>query len=108
VDFWIYIFGAPLTTVVAATIVCRYRQKRFSWGSLALSALVGNSITFASVRFYDQGWYVFTRDCWREPKGGWAPELIFVGFVAAASMLPALAVALYHQKPTRRPSVHAA
>jgi multisubunit Na+/H+ antiporter MnhF subunit len=100
-----YLALTMIGTLVVAMLICQYRfvqKKRISWGTLAASTLIGNLITVVSVLFYEEGWGVFTREAWIEPKGGWGLVLIILGFFAAFSVLPALAVAVYYQRRTNR------
>jgi len=105
-----YIFGAMLTSALVSFFICRYRchhLKRISWGTLGASVLAGNVITLLSLLFYEEGWDVFTREAWREPKGGWGLVFVFLGFVAASSVIPSLAVSVFYERRAKRNQVAA-
>ena len=101
----LYFGGTMLATAIVAVFVCRRRvarQKQISWGTLLASSVIANVVVVASLAFYDEGWHIFSRDAWSEPKGGWGGVVVVMGIVAVFCILPALAVALYYQRRSKR------
>jgi hypothetical protein len=100
------IFGGPiLVTLVVAVLLCRYRyshKKRIGFGTVVASAVIANVAVFMSVAFYEEGWHLFTREAWTGGKGGWEAGLFVLGIITVMCILPALGVAVYYERRSRR------
>jgi uncharacterized membrane protein len=101
----LYFGGTILATAIVAVFACRHRvahEKQISWGTLVASPVIANVVVVASLAFYEEGWHIFSRDAWSEPKGGWAGVVVVMGVVTIFCILPALAVAVYYQRRSKR------
>jgi hypothetical protein len=99
-------FGATvLATVTVALLVCRYRsarQKRISWGTVFMSSLAANASVFFGLGIYEEGWDTFTLEAWSGGKGGLAGLFVVLGVITVLCLLPALGVAIYYQRRSKR------
>src|SRR5690349_13961818 len=100
-----YLAGSMLSTLVATFLLCRYRlthRKPISLSTLAIGTLIGNLVSFIIVLFCQEGWHIFTPAAWSSPKGGWGLMVVLLGFIAAFSALPSLAVTVYFSRLAER------
>jgi|SRR6266436_9721918 hypothetical protein len=100
-----YLAGSMVSTLVVTVLLCRYRlkhRKPISLSTLALSTMIGNLLSFIVVLFCQEGWHIFTAAAWSSPKGGWGLVVILLGFIAAFSALPALAITVYYHRLSER------
>ncbi|MGB7767309.1 MAG: hypothetical protein WBN22_00445 [Verrucomicrobiia bacterium] len=94
-----------LVTVVVTALFCRYRiarKKRVSYGTLFICPIIATAGVLLCLSVCFDGWRVFTRGYWTEGKGGLEMILVVFGIIAAFCVLPALGVAVYYQRRSKR------
>src|SRR5437773_9647819 len=107
----IYFGGTILATVVVAVLLCHYRtarQQRISYGTLIASSVIANASVFLGMGIYEEGWRIFTRDAWTGGKGGLSGVLVVWAIITIFCLLPALGVAVYYQRRSKRDEKHVA
>ncbi len=105
----LYFTGTILATLIVAVLLCRYHmnhQRRVSWGTVVASSVIANAAVFIGMELYEEGWNLFTREAWTEPKGGWIGIVIVLGVISVLCVLPALGVAVYYQRRSKRDETH--
>jgi hypothetical protein len=101
----LYFAGTILGTLVVSILLCRYRaarRKRISFGTVLASAVIANVAIFMSLGFYEEGWHIFTRDAWTGGKGGLEAALVVLGVITIMCILPALGVAVYYDRRSKK------
>jgi hypothetical protein len=86
---------------MVATLICRYRVirgKQVSWGTVTASSVIANVAVCIGMAFYEEGW--------SEPKGGWGGVVIVLSVISLLCILPALGVAVYYQKRSKKNGTH--
>jgi hypothetical protein len=101
----LYFGGTLLATAVVAVLLCHYRfahQKRISWGTVFSSSVIANVSVFLGMGIYEEGWHIFTREAWSGGKGGLGEVFVVLGIIIILCLLPALGVAVYYQRRSKR------
>lgn len=101
----LYFGGTIIATVIVAALVCHYRvshQRQVSWGTVLVSTVVANFAVFFGLGFYEEGFRLFRREAWTGGKGGLFEAVIVVGVITILCVLPALGVAVYYQRRSKR------
>src|SRR5437016_3320931 len=105
----LYFAGVMLATLVVAVRLCHYRaarQKRISWGTVFSSSVIANVSVFLGMGIYEEGWHIFSREAWTGGKGGLAQVLFVLAIIIIFCLLPALGVAIYYQRRSKRDEKH--
>lgn len=104
----LYLAATVFATIIVAVAICRYRfthHLQISYGTLAASSVIANALVLMSLAFYEEGCHIFTREAWSGGKDGWGAALLVAGGFAVICVLPALGVAIYHERrKTKRES----
>lgn len=101
----LYFGGVMLATLMVAILLCHYRavrQKRISWGTVFSSSIIANAIAFFGMGIYEEGWHSFSREAWTGGKGGLGQVLFVLMLIIIFCLLPALGVAIYYQRRSKR------
>jgi hypothetical protein len=101
----LYFCSTILATFVVAVLFCHYRyvhEKRLGFGTVTASAMIANAAVLFSWGFYEEGWHIFTIDAWVGGKGGLAALLFIFGGITIICILPALGVAVYYERKSKR------
>ena len=101
----LYFAGTIFVTFIVSILICRYcvaHQRRISFGTVLASAVIANVTIFMSLGFYEEGWHIFTREAWTGGKGGLEAALVVLGIITIMCMLPALSVAVYYERRSKR------
>src|SRR5215472_4312131 len=101
----LYFGGTILATLIVSVLLCRHRVARLRrvwWGTVIASSVIANVAVLIGMAFYEEGWDLFTRDAWSEPKGGWGGVLVVLIVISVLCVLPALGVAVYYQRRSKR------
>jgi len=121
VYIWL-LLGAILLTLVVSTLLCRHRiaqKKHFFFVTALASALIANVVLFVLVllseRFYDEGWHIFSLEAWKfitrsryALKAFMFTAWSFIGVGTFICILPALGVAYYYKRRSKKSETHAA
>ena len=111
-----YFAGTVLVTLVVTALLCRHRiaQKKKSFFATALAiTVITNAVLFAAIyvvgRFYAEGWHVFTLEAWRIDTGrlhnldsAMSAGMIFIVVGTLICILPALGVAYYYERRSKK------
>jgi biotin transporter BioY len=117
-----YFAGAILVTFVITVLLCRHRiaQKKKSFFATALViTVITNAVLFVvfylAGRFYSEGWHVFTLEAWRSDTGSLrslesaaSDGMIFIVVGTLICILPALGVAYYYERRSKKNEIPAA
>jgi thiamine transporter ThiT len=116
----LYFVGAILATLVLSTLFCRNRIKRKK-RSFFLTALAGAvianavffALTFLSGRLYADGWHAFSSEAWKNNadlinglKSILVDAMIFMVVGTFFCIFPALAVACYYERRSKKDETH--
>jgi len=111
-----YFAGVILVTLVVTVLLCRHRlaqQKKSFFASALGITLTTNTVLFVAIylvgRFYSEGWHVFTLQAWRSDNGSGhsldsavSEGMIFIVVGTLICVLPALGVAYYYERQSKK------
>jgi hypothetical protein len=101
----LYFAGTILGTLAVSILICRYRaarRMRIGFGSVLASAVIANVVVMLAFGFYEVGWDIFTADAWTGGKGGLDAALFVLGVITVMCVLPALGVAVYYERQSKK------
>ena len=121
VYLWL-LLGTILVTLVVSILLCRHRiaQKEPLFFVTALaSALIANVVVFVLVllseRIYDEGWHIFSLEAWKfitRSRDALAAFMFtawsWIGVGTLICILPALGVAYYYKRRSKKNGIHVA
>jgi hypothetical protein len=105
----LYFGGTILATIVVTVLLCRYQlshKKLIKFDTVFVGTLIANMIVFISFGFYEEGLALFTREVWTSGKGSFESGLVVLGVITIVCILPALGVAVYHERRSKRNEKH--
>jgi len=117
----IYFFvGAILLTSITTALLCRNliaRKKRAFYLAGLIGALLGNTICFVMFflagKIYSERWHIFTSEAWTSGNehglaSMMADGMIFVVVGSLFCILPALGVAFYYARQSKKNEISGA
>ena len=109
-----YFAGAVLMTLITTAVLCRrliVQKKRAFYLTGLVGDLLANAVWFMvfflSGRIYAEGWHVFTREAWASGSAhslasAMSDGMIFVVVGSLICILPALGVAYYYGRQSKK------